>query len=494
MWTSATKRLSVGNETVPSGDQAAVNAMEITIIWNGTVQSVVEKPLDEKGETSFYIGEDPTCDFVVSAEQTGGAARFPVAAVRGGVFEVRALPTMALRILREDGFPKPYAEDDILLPSDGVRSCLVSDRETAEIESGEVVFRLRMTKTLERVRGGLTLDRNASKFIGLSAVVHAAVLFAFYLVPPDAAGLQMDNMEEYSQIMKIMLSAPEARLIETPKPEPGNNSKAGGEAHAGTEGKMGDRTSKKTNNRSGIKGPSDNRNPVMAREYTQETAATAGILGMLSSVKMPRSPFGSDNPMGFDPENALGALVGDKIGANAGLDGLALHGTGRGGGGDGKGTIGVGKLGRLAWNLSKGTCVGDHCPPGGPGAGLGGYGKGGMNGRRNTGPKLRSGEVTARGSLSKEVIRRIVRRHLNEIRFCYEKGLAKRPDLAGQVAVKFTITDKGVVQSALISNSTLGDPGVEMCISQTVRRMTFPMPPGSGLVLVTYPFSLTASM
>ena len=97
-----------------------------------------------------------------------------------------------------------------------------------------------------------------------------------------------------------------------------------------------------------------------------------------------------------------------------------------------------------------------------------------------------------KGSLSKEVIRRIVHRHINEVKFCYEKQLSKRPDLSGRVSVKFIISGTGAVQMAAVADSTVGDPQVENCIAQAVRRWTFPQPEGGGIVIVTYPFMLTS--
>ena len=43
-----------------------------------------------------------------------------------------------------------------------------------------------------------------------------------------------------------------------------------------------------------------------------------------------------------------------------------------------------------------------------------------------------------------------------------------------------------------VASSTLGDPQVENCIAQAVRRWTFPQPEGGGIVIVTYPFMLTS--
>jgi TonB family protein len=88
------------------------------------------------------------------------------------------------------------------------------------------------------------------------------------------------------------------------------------------------------------------------------------------------------------------------------------------------------------------------------------------------------------------VIRRVIRRHINEVRFCYEQELAQRPDLSGRVTVSFIISATGAVQTSSVANTTLNNARVEGCVAQAVRRWTFPAPDGGGAVLVNYPFVL----
>ena len=215
-----------------------------------------------------------------------------------------------------------------------------------------------------------------------------------------------------------------------------------------TKAQMGKEESKKTKNKYAIQGPADNEDPHMAREAAKEEAKNAGILGVLSQStgawNSPTSPYGQDTALGYDPMSALGALMGDQIGENFGFGGLGLRGTGRGGGGTGEGTIGLGNVGTIG-----------HGGGGGTGSGYG-RGAGGFRGRDAKVPQIRSGNADVRGSLSKEVIRRVIQRHINEVRFCYEQELNSRPDLAGRVQVKFIISPSGAVQAANVESSTLG--------------------------------------
>jgi TonB family protein len=79
------------------------------------------------------------------------------------------------------------------------------------------------------------------------------------------------------------------------------------------------------------------------------------------------------------------------------------------------------------------------------------------------------------------------------VKFCYEKELAKKPDLYGRVMVQFTIAGTGAVVASVVQNSTMNNPEVEQCIAGALRRWEFPKPQGGGVVIVSYPFVLKAS-
>jgi TonB family protein len=93
-----------------------------------------------------------------------------------------------------------------------------------------------------------------------------------------------------------------------------------------------------------------------------------------------------------------------------------------------------------------------------------------------------------RGSLDRDIIRRTIRRHINEVRFCYEQELSTHPSLAGRMVLQFSIAGSGQVLTSVMQSSTLGNVRVENCTVQAVRRWEFPKPDGGGLVVVSYPF------
>jgi TonB family protein len=105
--------------------------------------------------------------------------------------------------------------------------------------------------------------------------------------------------------------------------------------------------------------------------------------------------------------------------------------------------------------------------------------------------EVMSGAASVRGSLDKEIIRRIIRRHINEVKHCYEQELAREPRLAGRISVQFTIAETGMVVASVLQSSTMGNPRVESCVVKSVRRWEFPRPSDDGVVIVTYPFNFT---
>jgi outer membrane biosynthesis protein TonB len=93
-----------------------------------------------------------------------------------------------------------------------------------------------------------------------------------------------------------------------------------------------------------------------------------------------------------------------------------------------------------------------------------------------------------------EVIRRVVRSHLEALRACYALGLAQDPALAGRIAISFTIGPSGAVVDAKAETpDAFPYPEVPKCIADELRTWTFPAPRGGGMVHVSYPFNLLPS-
>jgi TonB family protein len=106
-------------------------------------------------------------------------------------------------------------------------------------------------------------------------------------------------------------------------------------------------------------------------------------------------------------------------------------------------------------------------------------------------PIVRQAKPSVEGPLDRDIIRRIIRAHINEVRSCYGQGLRKDPTLAGRVVIDFEIESTGKVDTSSVRESTLSDASVGNCIGKAVRRWKFPRPRGGGEVEVSYPFNLS---
>jgi tetratricopeptide (TPR) repeat protein len=115
----------------------------------------------------------------------------------------------------------------------------------------------------------------------------------------------------------------------------------------------------------------------------------------------------------------------------------------------------------------------------------------GFRGRPAAVPYVQSSVVDVRGALDSEVVRRVIARHINEVRFCYEQYLARRPDARGRVEPRFVISAQGSVAAAKVIGSTLNETAVERCIETALQRWTFPRPADGKVVAVRHAFAFS---
>lgn len=368
----------------------------------------------------------------------------------------------------------------------GARAYSIPAGARIKVDLGETTFLVNSVPPPRRQPVPLSIDWRANSYTGGAFVVAGLFLALIFSIPPDAKSLSLDDLLNDQRFAQFLVKPPEEKQEDIPDwLKKKNDDEAGGKGkrHKDEEGKMGKKDSKKKQGLYALKGPPDNPDPHLAKQFAEDQAKDAGVLGILNSNKgsILASAFGRDSALGTDAENVMGGLVGTQIGEAGGVGGLGLVGSGRGGGGTGEGTIGLGNLG----TIGKGGGGGD-------GSGYG-RGAGGLGGRRAHAPDVVAGVAQVRGSLDKEIIRRVIRRHINEVRFCYEKELVTKPNLYGRVMIQFIIAGDGHVMASLVQNSTMGSPPVEQCIASAVKRWEFPKPQGGGIVQVSYPFVLKAA-
>ena len=102
-------------------------------------------------------------------------------------------------------------------------------------------------------------------------------------------------------------------------------------------------------------------------------------------------------------------------------------------------------------------------------------------------------EPRVTGSLDKELIRGVIRDHLSQVRYCYEKALVRSPGLFGKVNTVWTIGADGRVRDAKVDSTTMAHPEVSSCITSKILTWSFPRPRGGGTVVVRYPFIFTTT-
>lgn len=443
--------------------------LEVVVSWGRyQVLEVAHVPLDG----SFVIGEDGSgdVDFLAGADTLGFGR---VALVQGG------------RLV-----PPAGAELSVVRDGETVQTPSLAPGETCTVTIGELRFVVRRVRAGKKAeRKAIAVERQPLFFVGGVMAVAGFLLALFAMMPPSGSALALDHLDRDSRLVQFLTQPPVTEddlFVETATEDPGGTE---GEAHAGDEGEMGDRDAPDADSAYSVAGPRDNQDEHLANQVAPDQVRTAGILGTLQSaigaMDSPTSPFGRDTALGSDAESFLGHLMGANLGAASGNGGLGLRGTGRGAGGDGLGTIGAGEYGTLGHG-----CRGGDCSEGTRyGSGVGNE----MGRQGRTPPRMTVGNVEAIGSLSKEAIRRVIHRHRNEVKFCYEQGLQSRPDLEGRVSMRFMIAPSGAVQFAGVQSSSLNNQRVEGCVTSAVRRWTFPQPEGGGSVMVTYPFSLIPS-
>jgi TonB family protein len=277
----------------------------------------------------------------------------------------------------------------------------------------------------------------------LTLMAALLLVLRFELTSMEGDGFEEDGLSSAAVTMRRVLvtaAKPEPRLAPTDVPE-----KKPGEQPA-LAGSPKPRPSPVSRGAGGVPSPS---------ERVKNLFAGLGGQGVLGNGGLSKE---------------LTRAMGTVVGPADGLGGVTLRGTG--GGGDVGGPERIGSIGRV---------------PGGPG---------GPKDVRLTKSESRGPVIdqtppvitcAAVGCLDKELIRRVVRDHLAQVRFCYESLLSRHPSLEGRVVVKWHVTGAGVVDSSEVVSSPL--PELGQCLAGRVRTWRFPAAKQAEAgFTVSYPF------
>jgi hypothetical protein len=103
------------------------------------------------------------------------------------------------------------------------------------------------------------------------------------------------------------------------------------------------------------------------------------------------------------------------------------------------------------------------------------------------GPRVRMEAPTVSAGFSPEVARRVIRRHINELRFCYEQSLFSTPSAGGVVEARIDVLATGAVHDATMTpaaGAALSERTLS-CLASAPRRWTFPEPSNHAAIHVT---------
>lgn len=348
------------------------------------------------------------------------------------------------------------------------------------VPCGEVVFDISVAAPAPAVpRSWLRAGwRSDARVTGAVALGLLALLLLVNAVPSDPHALSLDDVGRIIRLDRFNIVPP---VVPEPERVPRARGPAGGTgatASAGPRGAAGDRAARPIDARRATKGPAARQDARAALAYVRSNT----MLALLDPARGGAfaEVVGAVPALGHDDENVLAHLDGPTYAEAWGMGGLGPIGTGRGGGDTGQpmlgGTRRLGTTGRYGGADGPSRAYGDKA--------------GGLGPRKPHGIEVSIQPGVVRGALDKELVRRVVRQHLNEVRYCYEQALSRQPTLAGRIVVQFTIAPTGRVLVAALQSSSLGAPNVDTCVVSATRRWEFPQPRGGGLVVVSYPFQL----
>ena len=313
-------------------------------------------------------------------------------------------------------------------------------------------------------------------FVSASAGAHLVILAMIMAIPQEGLGLSRDNLGADNKFVRYLIKPP----VEEAPPELFRQPAGGGAAHRGPQGAAGNKEAPKRRRRMQIKGPATGR-PLVVAPDARQLAQEQGLFKVLdrsaaTSARL-RSLFSQADALSGEATEAMGQLEGQTLGEAYGEGGLGVIGSGRGGGDGIDDGVGFAKVGAIGSGLF-----------GGPGGrrGLGKWGRLRPRGALKAPPPV-IGMPKLVGCLDRSVVRRYVRRKLNEVKHCYEKGLLNHRNLRGRIVVGFAIERSGRVVASTVRESTLGDTETERCVAGAIRRIAFPSIE-CGLVQVRYPF------
>ena len=450
-------------------DAGAKSAIEVQILWN---DELIDIRYVKKGE-QFTVGTGKNADYLLPDDFIN-QDNMPLVVTRENA--------MYVDVSFENATGDAMVEGEIL-PLDRLkRKAILYDNQYLKLEEstrvrikfGEFIFLIRTVTLPSLIKPSpwYTIDWSLQTFLVLSLVLHLLFLLMVNMIPEEELQAMSDPYKVSARAFKMVQFA-EKQKEEIRKKEEKKKKKKGFIAKKIKKGQQTGNKTKKIKTDKLI----SKLTPEQKKLRDKKVALSSGLTRVLSQDNM------LSDMMGEGPGNSG---MGIKVIGSAGGPGnssMGLFG----------GIMGPGGSGGFA---GPGNGMGDAGQFAAGGAGIEGLekksGKGvgvAMNKRaRNTKLYLGSPDIT--GHLDKEIVRRYIHRHMDQIRWCYQQEVQKNPKLEGDVKMSFVITPSGRVIRVRVAGTTLKNSNVEQCITERIRTWQFPAPKGGGIVKVVYPFIL----
>lgn len=445
-------------EAVPTDSE---KVLQVALLWGDTLINVQHFA----DGVPVTIGDGQGNRFTVFSVGTN----FTLATAKGSSTVVNVPSTAGLVVTNNSGSHKSKeqlkSEGKLRGAEGAVRADAVELglHDRAQVSFEDVAFILRYVRPSAAVSVNTLEEHDFTffKIVSICLMAFFALAAAMVLTPNGFGGEGDDIFANPSKYVKMVVKPEKKQEIKKFKDLSGI---AEGEKAKEKEGKFGKVEEKKQD-----ADPSKKGAPVVdANKREKDRQKVSSLMAGMFGGGAASDVFGPGG-LGTGINNALGGVTGGAgVGDAQGVGGLGSRGSGVGGGGNG---LGLGGLGTK-----------------GGGRGRGGYGSIDLGGKGKDSTRVIPGKTTVVGGLDKDVIMKVIKRHQNEIKFCYEQELQKDASLAGKVAVAWTIDPTGGVSEANVSESSIGNTNVESCITQRIRRWKFPEPAGGGVVNVTFPW------
>lgn len=452
-------------EAVPTDSE---KVLQVALLWGDTLINVqhfgdgVPVTVGENEQARFNVFSPGVGDLFTLAQGKGSSATVNVPSEAGVILSTKGDSHKSKEQLKGEG--KLKAADG------GVRADAIEIglHDRAQISFEQVAFIVRYVRPSAAVTLN-TLDEHDFTFFKITSIclmAFIALVAAMVITPMGEGGQGDDIFGNPSKYVKMVVKPEKKQEVKKFQDKSGIQE---GEKAKEKEGKFGKQDAKKNE-----ADPSKKGAPVVdVNKREEDRKKVSSLMAGMFAGGASSNVFGPGG-LGTGINNALGGLQGGAgVGDAQGVGGLGSRGAGAGGGGNG---LGLGGLGTK-----------------GGGRGAGGYGSIDLGGKGKGSTRIIPGKTTVVGGLDKDVIMKVIKRHQNEIKFCYEQELQQNPSLAGKVAVAWTIDPSGGVSEAAVSESSIGNANVESCILQRIRRWKFPEPEGGGIVNVTFPWIFKAA-